>query len=138
MSLKDNLTRAYDYLVSDPEILTLMDLEGAGPEEIQLRICKTRTIGNVADEKIRIAIWESDSIPYSSRVSGHTLVIDVLAPLYLHRQTGVVLDILSRVRKVLDRKPIGRGLKFEKFDPDESTARGWYKGSIKFYYNFKN
>jgi hypothetical protein len=138
MTEKDILRTVYEYLSKNQDLLTILGLTGADGPTISKQILKTRQIGNQADRKPKLAIWEPRPVPLSSKVNAHTLNIDVIVPLESQRTQGLALTISNIIKcdKDLRKARIGTGLHYVTTRPDQQTAPGWYKAQVVFQYNF--
>lgn len=135
MSVKNSIIEAYNYLSQDPSILSLLNLTGAPPQMIELRIQKTRQPEDIAGAYRRLGIWEGETKAYNRRVSQHFLNIDVVVTLKDQVNYGIALSLIEEIERVLRKKPIGRGLVYLGPLPDQPIQTGWYKATARFTYN---
>ena len=139
-----SILEAYHALSTDPEILYLLDFTTSIGGTLQLdlrllesRIAKTRQSGVMTGDFPRLGIWEDKPEPINRKVNGHTLYIDVVTPLRRHQANGLALLLAERIKPVLlaKRKKFGTGLEYDATIPDLVIGQGWYKCSVKFFYN---
>jgi hypothetical protein len=138
---KQTVVNVFNYLTADPQILSLLGLTlsttplEAELVEIDRRVCKTKQVGDVTDNKPRLAIWIETLGSFNRFVSRKALEVDILIPLAMQRYKGVAYDLSERIASVLSDKPLGTGVKNIQKLYDRKTAPGWYKASVRLTYN---
>jgi len=140
---KETIVQVFDWLSTDPEIFSLLLLVPKtatpiepDPIEVDKRICKTRQVGDVTDNKPRLAIWGRNPKTLHGRWSQRELEIDILVPLQLQKSTGLALDLGNRIKDIMKTKRLGTRIVDIKIDPDLPTAFGWYKSAVRITYNY--
>lgn len=129
-SLKQDISRATNLLISDSELCSMCGF--ITPTDKAQNIVPMRQTPDPASEKPLINLYTHPIGNLGYNLTSDQLVVDIYAPLALQRSTGIVYDIARRVKEVLDRKPIGRGLRWYSTDPDRRSTTGWHKATVVF------
>lgn len=132
-SLKSDLALATNLLGRDPRMCNLLGIATKADKANQI-IPMRQTPGEASDKPI-VAVYVRALENLGSNSTSNQLLVDVYVPLTTQKNTGVSLDIVRRVKEVLDRKPIGRGLRWSTTDPDRLSTTGWHKATVTFTFN---
>ena len=129
-SLKEDTAAAVNLLANDPKLCEIMELDTRTKKASQ--ILATRQHPGEAKNVPIINVYVQSQGNVGGNVTLNQLVVDVYTPLTTQRQSGVSFDITRRIKEVLDRKPIGRGLRWQTTDPDRRSNTGWHKATVRF------
>ena len=129
-SLKQDLAKAVNILAKDSKLTGLLQI--TTPLERSQNIVPMRRPPSGASAKPRLSLYLKFGKNLGYNVTTNQLVVDIYVPLPLQRDTGVAFDIANRVKELLDKKPIGRGLRWLSTDPDRPSTTGWHKATVVF------
>jgi len=132
-SLKSDLAKATNLLSRDSRMCSLLEIVTKADKSD--RILPMRQTPGEAWTKpiVNVSIRSLGNL--GSNVTSNQLLVDVYVPLTTQKQSGVSLDIVRRIKEVLDGQPIGRGLKWSTTDPDRLSTTGWHKATVTFTFN---
>lgn len=119
-------------IIEDPNISTLT---GQTEETLAENVIGTKYVPDIADKDFKISIYQSDRKELNRRLDEIILAIDVHIPLMIQTGSGIGLDILEELEKSLPGLSLGRGLHHENTLADGETTKGWWKGTISFWYH---
>lgn len=129
-SIKEDVALATNLLANDRSLRKLMEIETKA--DLASRFIPMRQNPKEAMNKPLVCVYSKFIANLGGPVTHNQLVVDVFTPLSTQRDTGVALDITRRIKEILDRKPVGRGLRWQSTDPDRRSLTGWHKATVTF------
>lgn len=129
-TLKEDTALAVNLLAQDQKVRQLMEIKTKA--DLSTQIVPMRQQPGEAMNKPLVCVYPKVVSNQGGPVTLNQLVVDVYTPLPTQRTTGVAFDITRRIKEILDKKPVGRGLRWQSTDPDRRSSTGWHKATVLF------